>query len=110
MRHAGWRRPAQPLVAGGKYVGLVLLNDALAVDHDDWPTTRLATIARRDVPTASPDRTVGQALDAMLRADVRHLPVVDDAGELRGLVTSQAILDLETLLDRLEPTGGGGET
>ena len=104
------RRDASPVVRDGRYEGLVTLSDLLALDPETWSTTRLADIARRDVPTAAPDWTVGQALDAMIRADLRHLPVVDSAGELRGVVTAQAILDLESLLDRLTPTDPRQET
>ena len=83
----------------------------LGLDPGTWPTTRLADVARLDVPTASPDYAVGQALDAMRRAALRHLPVVHTGRRvLRGVVTAQAIVDLESLLDRLTPTDPRQET
>jgi CBS domain-containing protein len=42
----------------------------------------------------------------MLGADVDHLPVVDDAGLIVGLCTTVDILDLDELLDRLDPGPG----
>ena len=98
------RRRAVPLVGDqGAYLGLVVLDDVLAVEHDEWAGTELAAVARTDVPTGRPDWNLGQALAAMVDADVDHLPIVNEAGNLRGMVTSDAILDRTRLLERLEP-------
>ena len=42
-------------------------------------------------------------LQAMIDGDVDHLPVVDGRGRLRGVVTSDAIIDRSRLMDRLDP-------
>lgn len=55
-----------------------------------------------DVPCGRPDWNLGQALRAMVDGEVDHLPIVDRAGHLRGMVTSDAILDRSRLMDRLE--------
>lgn len=101
------RRPAVPLVdEEGKYLGLVLLDDVLAVEPEAWAGLALADVARDDVPVGRPDWTLGQALRAMIDADLDHLPIVDRAGGLRGVVTSAAIIDRSRLMDRLDPEPG----
>lgn len=100
------RRKAVPLVDGeGTFQGLVLLNDVLGIEPDEWPDRLLSDVARRDVPVGRPDWNLGQALRAMIDGDVDHLPVVDANGRLRGMVTSDAIIDRSRLMDRLEGQG-----
>jgi chloride channel protein, CIC family len=98
------RRRAIPVVtdAGGTYQGMVLLDDVLAVPHDRWVDTTVSSILRLDLPTLDPASTIGQALGALARTDADLLPVVDDVGRLRGLVSRESILDLDELLERLE--------
>ena len=97
------RRRAVPIVdAEGRYEGLVVLNDLLSIDPGEWPEITLEEVARTDLPTGRPDWTMGRAMRAMVDAEVDHLPVVDDAGGLRGMVTSDAIVDRTRLMDRLE--------
>ncbi len=97
------RRRAVPLVDGdGRYEGLVLLDDVLALDPTDWPDSLLGDLARTDVPTVGPDASLGDALRAMVDAEIDHVPVVDQSGFLRGMVTSDAIVDRSRLLDRLD--------
>lgn len=96
------RRRAVPLVdADGAYRGLVLLDDLLGVDRERWHEVAVAEIARTDLPHLGPDATMGEAIRAMADAEVDHLPVVDGGGRLRGVVTSDAIVDRARLLDRL---------
>ena len=98
------RRRAVPLVDDdGVFLGLVTLDDVLALDHETWADTQLSEVSRHDVPRGSPGWNLGQALRAMVDGDVDHLPIVDDSGHLRGMVTSDAILDRSRLMDRLEP-------
>lgn len=101
------RRPAVPIVdERGTYLGMVLLDDVLAVEPDAWAGVVLAEVARDDVPVGRPGWTLGQALRAMIDADLDHLPIVDRAGALRGVVTSEAIIDRSRLMDRLDPDVG----
>lgn len=101
------RRQAVPLVdAEGHNRGMVVLDDILAIEPESWPGVTLAAVARYDVPVGRPDWTLGRALRAMIDGDVDHLPVVDAAGRLRGMVTSAAIIDRTALMDRLD---GGGD-
>lgn len=97
------RRRAVPVVDDdGHYEGLVVLGDLLALEPATWPEVTLAEVARTDGPTGRPDWTLGRAMRAMVDAEVDHLPVIDGAGGLRGMVTSDAIIDRARLMDRLE--------
>jgi chloride channel protein, CIC family len=104
------RRRAIPVVAGddgGSYQGMILLDDVLAVPHDRWVDTPVSAILRLDLPALDPAETIGHALAALARTDAGLLPVVDDVGRLRGLVSRESILDLDELLERLEREGEG---
>jgi CBS domain-containing protein len=81
----------------------VFLEDVLAVDPEEWPTTLIGAVMRTDAPVGRPDWTIGQALAAMVGAGVEYLPVIGDDGALRGLAGTVDILDLDDLLERLEP-------
>lgn len=98
------RRRAVPVVdPDGTYLGMVLLSDVLGVEHDEWPSTEVATIMRTNVTCLAPDGDIGSALAALARDEAHHLPVVDGQGHLRGLVSKDSIMDLDELLDHLEP-------
>jgi len=112
------RRRAVPVVAGGDdgaadggravYVGIVFLDDLLAVDPERWPTTAIDAVMRTDAPVGRPDWTIGEALAAMVAAGVEYLPVIGDDGALRGMAGTVDILDLGDLLGRLESPPGSG--
>ena len=96
------RRRAVAVVGDGdRYMGMVFLDDVLAVEPGRWATTTVGEVMRADAPVGRPDWTVGQALAAMLVAGVEHLPIVDD-GVVHGVVGTADILDLDDLLGRLE--------
>ncbi len=98
------RRKAVPVVdSEGSFEGLVVLDDVLGIDPDEWAETTLAEVARPGHAGGPPGLDLGQALRAMLDGDIDHLPVVDSQGRLRGVVTSDAIIDRSRLMDRLDP-------
>jgi CBS domain-containing protein len=96
------RRGVPVLGVGDRYEAMVFLDDVLAVDPGQWPTTTVADVMRADAPVGRPDWTIGEALAAMLTAEVDHLPVVGDDGFLRGVAATADILDLGDLLARLD--------
>ena len=99
---AARRRAVAVLGPDGRYQAMVFLDDVLAVDPGAWATTTLADVMRTDAPVGRPDWTIGQALAAMLAAEVDHLPVVADDGTLCGVTATADILDLDDLLGRLD--------
>jgi len=97
------RRRAVPVLgADDRYEGMAFLDDVLALDPGQWATTTVGEVMRVDAPVGRPDWTIGQALAAMLGAEVDHLAVVGDDGTLRGVASTVDILDLDDLLDRLD--------
>ncbi|MGK2950329.1 MAG: chloride channel protein [Acidimicrobiales bacterium] len=96
------RRRAVPVVDDGQFLGMVELERLLDVDHDAWPTTTLREVVPEERVEGSSDWTLGQALAAMVDADVDHLAIVSEEGRFLGMVTRASILDLQDLLDHLE--------
>jgi CIC family chloride channel protein len=96
------RRAVAVLDTDSRYAGMLFLNDILALDPATWGTTPVADVMRVDTPVGRAGWTIGQALAAMLAADVDHLPVVDGERTLLGVCTAVDILDLDDLLDRLD--------
>lgn len=57
---------------------------------------RVADLMTIDVVTVTPEHTLGEAWDLMREHHIRHLPVVDEAGRLVGLVTHRDLLAAAT--------------
>lgn len=60
----------------------------------------------RDVITVGPDVSEGEALDLMYENRIERLPVVDDDGGLRGIITLSDILEREGLVGASLDEGG----
>jgi CBS domain-containing protein len=82
------------VAVGGRLAGIVTERDLLlkvigrTVDLDE-PVDRFMT-ASPDALT--PDATMGEALALMDRGGYRHVPLVDEAGRIAGLLRQQDIL------------------
>ncbi len=63
---------------------------------------RVEDVMVRDPETVVPTTTVWVALALMRQGDIRHLPVTDEDGTLRGIVSNR---DFRRLLDFLDPEG-----
>jgi len=89
-------------INNGKLVGLITDRDivvrAVALGRDA-STVRAEEIMTTDVHTARPNDRVIDAIRQMGDKQVRRIPVVDDAGDLRGII-SMADVALETEEDR----------
>lgn len=77
-----------------KPVGIVTDRDlALRLGaHDVAPQTRAVTVMSKPVKTVHSDEGVFDTTQSMMEYGVRRLPVVDDDGELVGLVTLDDLL------------------
>ncbi|AOM82150.1 CBS and ACT domain-containing protein [Salisediminibacterium beveridgei] len=53
----------------------------------------VSDIMVRDIKTAKPDLSTGDALEYMKAMHIRHLPVVNDAGEFVGIVSDRDLKD-----------------
>ena len=63
---------------------------------------RAQDVMVRDPQTVTPSTTIWAALALMRQGDIRHLPVVDDDGTLRGILSNR---DFRRLLDFMDPEG-----
>lgn len=50
---------------------------------------KVKEVMSRDPVTIDPEAPLGTAMDVMRRKRIRHLPVVDDAGRLLGIITDR---------------------
>ena len=84
---------AFPVLDDGRLAGLVTLEDVRKVARDAWETTTVATIMtpteKLIVVTAGED--AAEALDKLVRSDVRQLPVLRD-DQLLGLLRRRDII------------------
>ncbi len=77
-----------PVVEGRRVVGILTKRDLRFQTDEDIPVTDLMTT---ELLTAPPETTLEDAKDLLHRAKVEKLLLVDDAGDLRGLITIKDI-------------------
>jgi CIC family chloride channel protein len=97
----GNRQKLVPVVDGGTYLGVMRIDEALAVDRDRWPAERVADHLRTDLPTIAPTGDLRDALAAMESADIDVVAVVDD-GRFAGVVTTDEIIRLDEIFSQAE--------
>lgn len=97
----GNRQQVVPVVDGSHYLGVMRIDEVLAVDRERWPEATVGEHMRGDFPTVAPNAGLRDAMVAMEAADVDLLPVVD--GEtFVGVVTTDEVLKLDEILGRAE--------
>ena len=84
----------EAVVAGLDLVGLITERDlrrasAVSVDFD---TTAVRDVMSKDPDTFDPDLDVWDAAAWISESGYRHLPVMDDSGELLGVVSIRDLL------------------
>lgn len=77
--------------ARGRLKAVATISDAIMCD----PALPLLNFANQNPRTVRPDESIEEAVRLVREHDVPVLPVVDGAGELAGVVTSDDILDAE---------------
>ncbi len=79
---------AVPVVEDGRVVGMITDRDIVirAIADGDYEAS-IDDIVTDDVVTASPDMTTAEAADLMSEHQIRRLPIVDDDGNLCGIVS-----------------------
>jgi CBS domain-containing protein len=70
----------------------------VASSNKDPMKVNVASIMTKKVKTARPDTSLEMAIDLMVSKEIGHLPVVDDDGVLKGIV-SKSDLIRERFLD-----------
>lgn len=83
-----------PVVEKNRYVGMVThrsLRHVLLAGASEQ-TTFVASIMRTDVPAVEPTMSVARVAEILVEQDLPALPVVDDQGDLVGIVSRHDIL------------------
>jgi len=96
-RHTGY-----PVMRDGRLVGMVTLGDARSVKEVERDAYRVEDVMSREVATISPDADAMTAIEQMQKNDVGRLPVVDDAGDVVGLISRS---DLVTAFNIIQSRG-----
>ena len=100
-----FRERVLPVVDGEVFLGVAVLDDALTQNRDTWPEHSVSAIARKNVPIATPDWTVRQALSQMEVCGLDQLPVVAD-DRLVGMIRRRDVQRWDELLERTERIDG----
>ena len=84
------------VVDGFRLVGVVSDRDILRVlaRAKDWQNTTVSQFMMRDLVTVQPNTLISVAVREMLSKKINCLPVVDDRGDLQGIVTSTDLLSI----------------
>jgi Zn-dependent protease/CBS domain-containing protein len=101
-RHTGY-----PVLRQGTLVGMVTLGDTREVREVERDAYRVEDVMATELVTITPDADAMDAISTMQREGVGRLPVVDDAGELVGLISRS---DLVTAFNIIRTRGSGADT
>lgn len=106
-----WRRDCGivPVVdnPSDKLIGVITDRDicmATATQHKDPHSIRVGDVMSRKLYTCSPTDDVRIAMKAMKEGQVRRLPVVDENGTLRGVIS---LNDIALAAERTAKAGAG---
>lgn len=94
----GTRQRAAVVVDGGRYLGIVGVDELSAIDRDRWPTTAVADLMRTDIEVAQPQWSVSRAVQVIDAADTDRLAVCDGARFI-GVITKDDVVRLDEILD-----------
>ena len=70
---------------------------------------KVKEVMTRDPITVDPEAPLGTAMDVMRTKQIRHLPVVDDDGQLAGIVTDRDLRQATFAPALAEHLGRGGQ-
>jgi Zn-dependent protease/CBS domain-containing protein len=101
-RHTGY-----PVLRQGSLVGMVTLDDTREVREVERDAYRVEDVMATEVVTIAPEADAMDAISTMQREGVGRLPVVDDAGELVGLISRS---DLMTAFNIIRTRGSATGT
>lgn len=102
----GRRQRVVPVVDGSTYLGLCSLEDASAVDREQWDDETIASILISDGPVARPSWSLRDAVAAMERSGAGVVAVVDHSGNFAGVVYESEIVKLGEILEETEGRDG----
>lgn len=88
-----------PVVEGKKMVGIITSFDLVKLGkaHEDYAGITVESVMTRGVATLGPNEKIGAAAEVFLENLFHGLPIVNERGELVGIVTTHDILKYEFL-------------
>jgi CIC family chloride channel protein len=77
-----------------KYCGMVTSDDlrAALVYREAIPLLQVSELQRSDLPTVAPEETLDIVLDKFSRSDVQSLVLLDEKGQISGLITRSRLM------------------
>ncbi len=83
-----------PVVEGKKLVGMVTSWDMfkLGLSAAEYQSTKVHEVMTRKLATLEPDQHIGAAAEVLMEHLFHAIPIVNEAGDLVGIVTSYDIL------------------
>ena len=96
-RHTGY-----PVVERGELVGMVTLDDARDIKQVERDAYRVEDVMSQTLTTVTPETNAMEALQTIQRERVGRLPVVDETGQVVGIISRT---DLMTAFDIIQTTG-----
>jgi len=95
------RKQLEAVVAdeGGNFVGVIRLQEAREHDREDWIEVSVGDAMVTDIRPATLSWTLREVTEEMSKADLEIYPVVDTGGRVVGVVTDDAIVKLDELLE-----------
>jgi CBS domain-containing protein len=100
-RHVGY-----PVLDNEQLVGMITLDDAADVSEVEREAFLVDDVMTSDVETVHPDDGAMEAFERLQTTGVGRLPVVDDTGELVGLISRTDLLRAVTIIT----SSGAGQT
>lgn len=94
-----------PVVAGGRYVGMLALADAAAHPSGAWPGLRAGEVAR-PAPTVELGSSVAEAA-ALIRSGPVGAVAITDGEAVVGVLSERDVTDIERVLEALAPEETG---
>ncbi|MBL6932618.1 MAG: CBS domain-containing protein [Rhodospirillales bacterium] len=83
------------VIEDGKLKGIFTERDALRIfvaTRRNPDQTNMADVMTGNLQTISPDASPEEALKRMTEGKFRHMPVVDDAGKILGVISQRDLL------------------
>ncbi|MFL6203778.1 MAG: chloride channel protein [Acidimicrobiales bacterium] len=96
------RQQSVAVVDEATYLGVASTEAVRGLDRDAWASTRVAEIMRTDLPVASPDWLLRDAVAAMEQHDTDRLAVCDGGGYV-GVITANDLVELDEVIGITSP-------
>ncbi|WP_232687220.1 CBS domain-containing protein [Halobacterium zhouii] len=103
----GGQTTVLPVFDGDELVGVVTADGVLEAVREDLDALTVDDVHTDDLVTVSPDDGVGVVLNHFRERAITHLPVVDDDGDVAGVVSVHDLLGITT---RSVEKSSGGDT